>query len=89
MEKYGKRERYIIEDQLSTVCSTMIAGVTRICYRHRVLHAYQKELAVHFYQLNWKIMGVKINKMVFSIAKYYYLSIVFKTSTRKLSQVER
>jgi hypothetical protein len=30
-------------------------------------------------------MGVKINKMVFSIAKYYYLSIVCKTSTRKLS----
>jgi len=89
MEKYGKRERYIIEDQLSTVCSTMIADVTRISYRHRVLHAYQKELAVHFYQLNWKTMGVKINKIVFSIAKYYYLSIVCKTSTRKLSQVER
>jgi glycosyltransferase involved in cell wall biosynthesis len=42
----------------------MFVDVTRICYRHRVLHAYQKELAVQFYQLNWKIMGVKIKKMV-------------------------
>jgi glycosyltransferase involved in cell wall biosynthesis len=42
----------------------MFADIIRICYRHRVLHAYQKELAVHFYQLNWKIMGVSIDRMV-------------------------